>query len=477
MFGIISCKPSRKEALIFKAWLIYMEHIESFILPGKRCHLVGIGGISMRALGEVLYGMGLKVSGSDMQESDAVRQLRKIGINVVIGHLPESVEGVDFVIRTAAVHDDNPEIAAAKALGIPVFERAQSWGALMKSYKNALCIAGTHGKTTTTSMATHILMEARRDPTVMIGGILPALGTSFRVGNSDTIVLESCEYCNSFLNFSPTIAVILNVEADHLDFFKDIDDIVSSFRQFAALTPSDGTIIANADDPGAMRAAENSGRRLVTFGFSEAADIRGVNIADPRCSSFDIQYDGRIFCHISLQVFGHHNASNALAAAAAGIVMGISADDIAAGLHEFRGTKRRMEYKGTFNGASVYDDYAHHPSEIRATLSAAKNLPHNRIICAFQPHTFSRTRALFDDFVSALSLADITLLADIYAARESNTIGVSSAELAEHIPGSIYCGGLDRVAEELRSIIQPGDIVLTVGAGNIDSVVDMLYNK
>ncbi|MBE6991076.1 MAG: UDP-N-acetylmuramate--L-alanine ligase [Ruminococcaceae bacterium] len=451
-----------------------MSQIESYIVPGKRCHLVGIGGISMRALGEVLHGMGLIVSGSDMQESDAVKQLRSMGINVVIGHLPESVIGADFVIRTAAVHDDNPEIASALSLGIPVFERAQSWGSLMKSYKNALCISGTHGKTTTTSMATHILMEAGRDPTVMIGGILPALGTSFRVGKSDTIVLESCEYCNSFLNFYPTIAVILNVEADHLDFFKDLDDIVDSFKKFTALTPASGTVVANADDAGAMLAAADTGRKLVTFGFSEDADVRGVNVADDSYSELDVEYNGQVYCHLSLNVFGRHNASNALAATAAAIVMGVSPEHISTGLAQFRGAGRRMEYKGEFNGAKIYDDYAHHPSEISATLTAVKALPHNRIICAFQPHTYSRTRALFDDFVTSLSLADITVLADIYAARESNTIGVSSAELAEHIPGCTYCGALNKVADHLKSIIQPGDIVLTVGAGNIDSVADML---
>ena len=344
----------------------------------------------------------------------------------------------------------------------------------MKSYKNALCISGTHGKTTTTSMATHILMEAQRDPTVMIGGILPALGTSFRVGKSDTIILESCEYCNSFLNFYPTIAVILNVEADHLDFFKDLDDIISSFRKFSSLTPENGTVIANADDFGAMRAAADTGRRLVTFGFSEHADVRGINITDESCSEFDIEYNGEIFCHLSLSVFGRHNASNALAAAAAAIVMGIEPEYITAGLKKFRGAGRRMEYKGEYNGAKVYDDYAHHPSEISATLTAVKALPCKRIICAFQPHTYSRTRALFNDFVTSLSIADVTVLADIYAARESNTIGVSSAELADHIPGSVYCGSLEKVADYLRTIVQPGDIVLTVGAGNIDSVADML---
>lgn len=452
-------------------------NITPYLMPGKRCHLVGIGGISMRALGEVLYGMGVSVTGSDMQESEAVIQLRSKGIPVVLGHFGENVHGADCVIRTAAVHDDNPEIAEAHKLGIPVFERAQTWGWLMKSYRNALCISGTHGKTTTTSMATHILMEAGRDPTVMIGGVLPALGSSYRVGKSDTIVLESCEYCNSFLNFFPTVATILNIEADHLDFFTDLDDIIHSFHSFAELLPENGIIVVNADDENAEKAIENVNRRVITFGFSEGAMVRGLNFTDERYNEFDVEYNGQHYTHLKLNLWGKHNALDALAATASAIALDIPGDAVAQGLATFTGAGRRMEFKGEYKGALIYDDYAHHPSELKATLEAAKTMGKERIICAFQPHTFSRTKALFKDFVDALSHADIVLLADIYAARESNTIGITSRDLANAIDCAEYLGTLDKVAQRITELAGPNDLILTIGAGNINQVADMILEN
>ncbi len=450
------------------------HNIDEYLKPGRRAHLVGIGGVSMAPLAEVLLGLGVKVTGSDMNEGDTVRHLRSLGIPVTIGHLPESVAGADCLVRTAAVHDENPEIAAARAAGIPVFERAQAWGCLMRGYCNALCIAGTHGKTTTSSMCTHIIMAAEMDPTVMIGGTLPLLGAGHRVGRGDTIILESCEYCNSFLSFFPTVAVILNIEADHLDFFKDLADIQSSFRRFAELVPQRGAVIANEDDAATMEALAGLDRDIMTFGL-EGGDVHAANLTWERgLPRFDIMWDGLRFAHVELKVPGLHNVKTALAAAAAAITLGVPASAVRRGLESFRGAGRRFEFKGSFQGADVYDDYAHHPSEVSALLDAAQSLGYQRVICAFQPHTYTRTKALFGDFVSVLKRPDVTILAEIFAAREQNTIGISSADLAREIPGARFCPTLDEVEQCLRQLARPGDLILTVGAGNIYTVGERL---
>ena len=441
--------------------------IQDYICPGKRAHLVGVGGVSMSPLAQVLHGAGVVVTGSDMHESAEVAHLRALGIPVTIGHLPQSVAGADCVIRTAAVHDDNPEIAAARAAGIPVFERAQAWGALMRHYENALCVAGTHGKTTTTSMCAHIFLAAQRDPSIMIGGVLPALGAGHRVGHGDTIILESCEYCNSFLSFFPTVAVILNVDADHLDFFKDLEDVKHSFRRFAELVPETGFVVADRDDANTMDALAGLDRSTITFGL-EDGDVHAADLTwHGGFADFDAMVNGQCYAHVSLSVPGVHNVRNALAACAAAHCLGIPAAAVEEGLRAFHGAGRRFEKKGEFHGAMVYDDYAHHPHELQALLTTAKVLGYQRIICAFQPHTYSRTHELFHDFVEVLKLPDITLLAEIYAARETNTLGISSNDLAREIPGSIYCPTLADVTEQLRRLAQPGDLILTVGAGDI----------
>jgi len=442
-----------------------------YMQPGKKGHLIGIGGVSMSALGEVLLSMGINITGSDMNEGETVLDLRKKGIKVTIGHLPESVDGADFVVRTAAVHDDNPEIAAAHVKGIPVFERTQAWGAIMRNYKNAICVAGTHGKTTTTSMVTHILMAEKSDPTVMIGGTLPLLKSGYRVGSGDTIVLESCEYYNSFHSFLPTVAIILNVDSDHLDFFKDLDDIKHSFKIFAENVPEGGYIVVNADDSNSLDSiADIKGRKIVTFGIDSAADVKAENIVYGRTTSFDLIYSGQCVAHVEMKVCGKHNIYNALAAASAALVSGVEPASIVEGLGQFRGAGRRVEYKGECGGAEVYDDYAHHPNELRATLTAVRDMGYKRVICAFQPHTYTRTKALFNDFIDALTLADKVYLAEIYAAREKNTIGISSKDLADKISGAVYSPSFDDLAEKLRAEAQPGDIILTVGAGDIYKV-------
>ena len=449
-----------------------ITELKSQLKPGCRAHLVGIGGVSMAPLAEVLHGMGVIVSGSDMKESKTVEHLRTLGIQVIIGHFAENVQGKDLVIRTAAVHDDNPEIAAAHAANIPVYERAQAWGALMTDYKHALCISGTHGKTTTTSMCTHIIMAAQMDPTVMIGGTLPLLHAGHRVGKGDTIILESCECCNSFLSFRPTTAVILDIEADHLDFFKDLADVENSFRRFADLVPAEGgVIVANADDRNTMDTLDGLDRNIITFGMGSYADVYCENLEYVNgVGQFDLMQDGKKLTHIELSVPGKHNVKNALAAAAAALTVDAPAEAIAAGLHAFRGAERRFQFKGEYHGAMIYDDYAHHPGELHVLMDTVRTLGYERIICAFQPHTYTRTKALFGDFVRELGRPDITLLAEIYAAREKNTLGISSKDLAERIPGAEYCATLDDVKRRLEELAKPGDLILTVGAGDIYTV-------
>lgn len=452
--------------------------ISAYLVPGKRVHLVGVGGVSMAPLAEILQGMGLAVHGSDIRESDAVARLRAGGIQVHIGHSAENLGECDFVIRTAAVHDSNPEISGAVTRGIPVYERAQALGAIMRRYPNALCVSGTHGKTTTTSMCAHIFMAAESDPTVMIGGTLPLLRSGYRVGKGDTIILESCEYCNSFLSFYPTVAVILNVEEDHLDFFKDLEDIERSFRRFAQLVPDGGRVVANADNDGAMAALKNLGRPVFTFGLERTAHATVEHLREEDGKQlFDVTVYGKPYASVVLPVHGRHNVANALAAASAAYVLGLPGSAVGLGLRDFTGAGRRFERKGVYNGAEVYDDYAHHPDELHALLTMAKELPYKRVVLAFQPHTYTRTAKLFDRFVEELKRADAAVLAEIYAARETNTVGVSSSDLCKKVPGSVYCSSLEQVTERLRAIARPGDLILTVGAGDIHRAGEALVNS
>lgn len=446
-----------------------MTEFDNFLSPGRRGHLIGIGGVSMSSLADVLWGMGIAVSGSDMNQNKNVRGLTEKGIPVSIGHKAENItREIEFVVRTAAVHDDNPEIIRAHALGIPVFERTQAWGAISKDYSNALCISGTHGKTTTTSMCTHIMMAADKDPTVMIGGTLPLLNAGHRVGHGNTIIMEACEYYNSFLSLHPTVAVILNVEADHLDFFKDLQDVQHSFREFALRTPEDGYVVANLDDASTMATIRDIPRKIMTFGLSKEADVYAENIEFLGANShFDIMFKGKLFTDVTLHVPGLHNVKNALAATAAAICLGVRPNAVKYGLAGFNGAGRRFEFKGKFNGADVYDDYAHHPGELKALLDTVEGLNYKRCILVFQPHTYTRTAALFEDFVTQLKRPDVLLLAEIFAAREKNTIGISSAALAERVEGAEFYPTFPELEEELKRKAQPGDIILTVGAGDV----------
>ena len=450
--------------------------IKPYIENKEKIHLIGIGGVSMNSLAELLLSRGVPVSGSDRLRTDVTARLEAMGAQITYEHKAENVEGAALIVRTAAVHDDNPEIARAHACGIPVMERAEAWGHLMRDYDNVVCLAGTHGKTTSTSMMTLMTMEAQLDPTVMVGSNLPAIGGTLRIGGKGCFVAESCEYCNSFLSFAPTVAVVLNVEEDHLDFFKDINDIVHSFRLFVELTPMNGLVVVNGDDRNAMRCVEGLDRRVRTFGLEPGADVCAADIRDENgYYRFTVLVEGKEYAKVALSVPGRHNMLNALACCAAAEFLGVPGDAAERGLNRFTGSPRRFQLVGKMpNGATVVDDYAHHPSEMKATLSTAKEMRFDRVLCAFQPHTYTRTKALFGEFVEALSMCDHAVLAPIYAAREQNTVGISSHDLAAEVPGAVALDSFAEIAAHLRAEAGPNDLVLTMGAGNINEVGPML---
>ncbi|MGF0019210.1 UDP-N-acetylmuramate--L-alanine ligase [Sporofaciens sp. SGI.106] len=440
-------------------------------------HFIGIGGISMSGLAEVLLKEGFTISGSDAKESALTDHLENMGASIFYPQKASNIiDGIDVVVYTAAIHEDNEEFAEAKRRGIPMLSRAELLGQMMTNYEMPVAVSGTHGKTTTTSMLSHILLADEQDPTISVGGILKAIGGNIRVGGSEIFLTEACEYTNSFLHFFPKLAVILNIDADHLDFFKDLDDIRHSFRKFAELLPSDGMLVINTDIPDLDEITSGLKCRIVTFGISEASDYRAANIAHDESgnASFDVIKHGEFWGHIQLSVTGDHNISNALAAAASADLLDIPVSSVQAGLLSFHGTNRRFEYKGERNGFIIIDDYAHHPTEIRATLTAAAHYPHRELWCVFQPHTYSRTKALFDEFADALTHADHLVLADIYAARETDTLGVSSAQLADALKekgcDAIYLPSFEEIENYFLEHCQKGDVLITMGAGDVVNI-------
>ena len=382
-------------------------------------HFIGIGGISMSGLAEVLLKEGFAVSGSDAKESALTDHLEQMGARVFYGQKASNIiEGIDVVVYTAAIHEDNEEFMEAKRQNLPMLSRAELLGQLMRNYDMPIAVSGTHGKTTTTSMLSQILLADDQDPTLSVGGILKAIGGNIRVGDSELFVAEACEYTNSFLHLFPKLAIILNIDADHLDFFKDLQDIRNSFRKFAELLPEDGVLVINQQIPNVEEITDGLACKVVTFGTDPSADYSAADIAHDEVgdSSFDVMHDGQKMGRMALSVTGEHNVLNALSAIAAADILGIPFVSMQKGLKEFRGTDRRFEYKGAKNGFTIIDDYAHHPTEIRATLTAAENYPHKEV-CIFQPHTYTRTKALFDEFVDALSTTDHVIL-QIYVAKE-----------------------------------------------------------
>ena len=444
-------------------------------------HFIGIGGISMSGLAEILLKEGFTVSGSDSKKSPLTKKLEKDGAVIHYGQSADNItDDIDCVVYTAAINRHNPELMEAVGRKIPMLTRAELLGQLMKNYETPIAVSGTHGKTTTTSMISHILLEAGTDPTISVGGILKAIGGNIRVGNSGTFLTEACEYTNSFLHFFPKVGVILNIEEDHLDFFKDLEDIRHSFHQFAALLPSDGTLVINGDIKDYMEICSGLDCSIVTYGSSPAFDYTASDIRydEEGHASFELLKKGKNAGRIALSVSGDHNVSNALAAIAVSDLLDISADTIRKGLLSFTGTDRRFEYKGTFNGVTVIDDYAHHPTEIAATLKAAQHTPHNAVWCVFQPHTYTRTKAFFHEFAEALSHADHLILSDIYAARETDTLGVSSEALADEAKklgtDAVYLPTFADIETFLKEHCRPGDLLITMGAGDIVTVGENL---
>ena len=448
-------------------------------------HFIGIGGISMSGLAEILLGAGFGISGSDSKPSPLTKRLEEKGATIFYGQCADNISPFyNCVVYTAAIHPDNPEYARCVELGLPMLSRAELLGQIMKNYKTSIAVSGTHGKTTTTSMFSSVLLAADADPTISVGGILEAIGGNIRVGKSETFITEACEYTNSFLSFYPTLSIILNIEEDHMDFFKDLDDIMNSFRLFAERLPEDGCLIINKEIKDYEKVTDGLKCKVITYGMDPSCTYHAENIVfnEQGYGEFDVMHHQTHLGHIVLSVPGQHNVSNALAVIAAARKLGISMEQIQAGLLGFRGANRRFQYKGSLNGVTIIDDYAHHPTELRTTLEAAKNYPHREVWCIFQPHTFTRTKAFFKEFAESLSMTDHIILADIYAARETDTLGVSSALLCEEIKklgaDCHYFPTFAEIEDFVKSHCIHGDLLITMGAGDVVNIGEnLLSNK
>lgn len=452
-----------------------MTMAENSILKDKKhIHFIGIGGSGMYPLAQILHHEGYYITGSDNNETDTLAAVRTMGIPVTLGQRAENIEGADLIVHTAAIMSDNPELIAAKASGVPVLERCELLGIITRRYPRAVCVSGTHGKTTTSSILTQILMEADVDPTAVIGGKLPLIGGSGRAGSSDVMVCESCEYVDTFLHLDPDIAVILNIDRDHMEYFKTLERLIASFRRFAEMATT--SLIVNGDDENTMTAVAGLGKKTTTFGWSEQNDYYPANIgraADSLCS-YDLMHHGEKLCEIRLYVPGKHNILNSMAAAAAALEIGVTPEQVATGIADFRGAGRRFELLGQCNGATVADDYAHHPAELKVTLEAAKELHYNKVWAVFQPFTYSRTAMLLDDFAEVLKLADRVVMTEIMGSREKNTYNIYTKDLAEKIEGSVWFDTFEKVADYLRENVEPGDLVITLGCGDVYKIAKMI---
>ncbi len=447
-------------------------------------YFIGIGGISMSGLAEILLTEDFKVSGSDMRQSSLTEALKEKGAVVHYGQRAENLTSdIDLIVYTSAIHSDNPEFITMKEMGIPHLSRAELLGQMMKNYKLPIAVSGTHGKTTTTSMISEILLEDDRDPTLSIGGIFKTIGGNIRVGKSEYFVTEACEYTNSFLSFFPKIGIILNIEEDHLDFFKDIHDIRTSFHKFAKLLPADGTLIINGDIDNYEEITEGLLCQVITCGSAPDCDYSytDLHFDELAHASFMLNRRNGLSEAFSLMVPGEHNVHNAMAAIALADVLGISSETVKKALLHFSGTDRRFEYKGKKDGITIIDDYAHHPTEITATLKAAQNYPHNTLWCVFQPHTYTRTKSFLKEFAAALSLADKVVLSDIYAARETDNLGISSANLQVEInklgAECFYLSSFEEIENFLSESCVKNDLLITMGAGDIVKVGENLLKK
>ncbi|MEG0370938.1 MAG: UDP-N-acetylmuramate--L-alanine ligase [Clostridium sp.] len=438
----------------------------------KKVHFIGIGGISMSGLAQVLLSNGYKVSGSDRDSSPLTDNLKSLGATIYIGHVGTNVTDSDLVVYTAAIGNDNPELLMANELSIPTMDRAEFLGSIMKGYSKGIAVSGTHGKTTVTSMVSIMLLHAKLDPTVMVGGVLDAINGNVKVGKSDYFVTEACEYKRSFLKFNPTVGIILNIDADHLDYYKDISEIEDTFVDFAKLIPSTGLLIGCGDDERVVSTFNRTSCPKILYGIDNG-DILASNITfDPQgLPSFDVSNHGEYIGRFNLSVPGRHNVLNSLSAIALGLFLGIEVSVISEGLTLFHGTHRRFEKKGKKDGIEVIDDYAHHPAEIKATIEAVKNYPHKKVFCIFQPHTYTRTITLFDEFADSFKGLDNLILTDIYAAREKDTGIVNSKMLSDAVNKNgvncTYIKDFTQILSHLKGQLKSGDLLVTMGAGDV----------
>lgn len=462
------------------------------ILTGKKhIHFIGIGGSGMYPLAQILHSQGYFLTGSDNNETETLDAVRKMGIEVFIGQRAENIKGADLIVHTAAIMEDNPELVSARQSGVPVLERAELLGIVTGWYDNAVCVSGTHGKTTATSMITQILYTAGTDLSAYIGGKLPCINGSGVAGKSDIMVCESCEFEDHFLKLYPDIAVILNIDADHLDYFGTLENVIKSFRKFAEMTSK--TLIVNGDDKNTMQAVDGIDKKIITFGLSDSNDWYAGNIRKISGleTQFDIFHKGEIFTTVNLHVAGNHNILNAVASAVAVNELGISPEDCRKGLEDFRGAKRRFEKLGYEKGVTVVDDYAHHPAELEATLTSAMGMGFNHVWAVFQPFTFSRTKILIEDFARVLQIPDKTVLTDIFGSREKNTFGIFTRHLAEKIPDCIWFPqdesavwtderkyfNFQQICDYVCENVQSGDLIITLGCGDAYKIAKMILKK
>lgn len=457
-----------------------MFEIDKQLLQVKRIHFIGIGGSGMCPLAEILHQKGYKLSGSDNNETDTLARIKSLGIPVVMGQKAENIEGAEMIIYTAALLPDNPELVAAKTSGIPTYERSKLLGAITRIYPNSICISGTHGKTTACSMLTQILIEAEFDPTAVIGGKLPLTGTNGMVGKSEHMVCEACEFVNTFLDLSPDIAVVLNVDEDHLDFFKTFENLKKSFTEFVSMATK--MIIYNGDDCNTVEtvipAINKSGKKSITFGLNETNDYRAINIEMiNEYGSFDLVHNGVNLGRVVLSVPGKHNVLNALAVIASAMESGVSFEKCVSGIKNFTGAGRRFEKLAEINGITIVDDYAHHPKELEVTLNAAMNMGYKKVYAIFQPFTYSRTSILFDEFVRVLKIPDYCIMTEIMGSREVNTYGIYTSQLAEKIPGSVWFNTFEEVAQYAVDHAESGDLIITLGCGDIYKAAKIIIKK
>lgn len=452
--------------------------MKNVLFDKKSIHFIGVGGVSMSGLAEIFLSNGCKVSGSDINYSDTIRHLESLGLNFYAGHKPENVHCADMVIYTSAVKPDNPELVEASKLGIDIISRATLLGYIMNNYKKSIAVAGTHGKTTVTSMISYIFEKLSCDPTILVGANLDIIGGNMKMGRSDYFIAEACEYCRSFLSFYPYSATILNVEPDHLDYYKDADDYYHAYSEFLENVDKDGFVIACYDDAELLKIVEKIPQKVVTYGLT-GGDFTAdkITVLDSG-TTYLLLYKEETICKVTLSLHGSHNILNSIAALANAYMFGLDIQKAADALTEFKGAARRFEYRGKLMGAHIYDDYAHHPTEIRATLDTASEISAGRIICVFQPHTYSRTKMFFEEFANAFDKADMLIISDIYAAREKDDGSISSKMLVDKISHNfsdcIYIGSFDEISNKLKSIIRENDIVIIMGAGDIVKLTDIL---